>query len=180
MTPIYLTKNQADFIQDMSLETYEDKLRAFSRIYGELQIKDSHLALDTEEEYRNIVEAILTGEWLIDTGLVFVNIGEKLGMSLFLKETLGTDANNQVIETYKTCDIDEATLFSEEALEKLFQRHPEYNSETFILKEYEAMEKWGKSDSVTVEVSSSAEKEEIPENTKEAIRIVHGTLSKPK
>ena len=133
-----LTKEQANFLLDVELDTYAKKARAIAKAARELTFED-------QWDEDNFHDAIRQGYWDVQTDYYFINVLAPLGQVAFISESKFTHPTtaNKVYEI--TNDFKKATRFSMEELGTLSTEdvlYP-YNQGDFLVSEYSAVMKYG-------------------------------------
>lgn len=175
-------------------ETYKDKCEILK---SAMEANDSPLSafsLSSEEDYENFLLAIMSGQWITETGKFFVNITQPIGISSFLsaeKNSEGYVYNERGDIVFNIVDIDEAQLFTLTEIEELIPI--EYRNEKFIIPEVEAKKEWNRStyipEAVDLEETivtnslpipediSGLEESEKVDHTQNAISIINATMA---
>ena len=133
-----LTKEQANFLLDVELDTYAKKARAIAKAARELTFEDQW----DEDNFHN---AIRQGYWDVQTNYYFINVLAPLGQVSFISESEFTHPTTAKKVYEITDDFTKATRFSMEELEDLSTKdalYP-YKQGDFLVSEYSAVMKYG-------------------------------------
>lgn len=133
-----LTKEQANFLLDLELDTYAKKARAIAKAAREL-------TFENQWDEDNFHDAIRHGYWDVQTDYYFINVLAPLGQVAFISESEFTHPTTGKKVYEVTDDFTKATRFSMEELEDLSTNDvlSPYKQGDFLVSEYSAVMKYG-------------------------------------
>lgn len=138
---VVVNKIIGNFLANKVFDTPKHKIALFSALHEAERREVNPLVLE-EEDYAVVLSAVLTGKYVVDTGMYYVNVGQPLGRDEFLtlQETRTTSDGH---EEYTWCldTFENAQLFSKEELATIVPSV--YRQADFILMEHVARELWG-------------------------------------
>lgn len=183
MSRTVITENQAAFLEGKKLSTYAQKFEVISRAFGANKMHSDGFQLESEEEYKAFLDAVLSGEWTVEHYVV--NISQIMGISNFLAISRDNDGESKLNAkgeiTWDVVDFDEAERFTKSELEELV---PEiYLNDDCVLLEQDAEDYWGTNTEVTPEndeqdaaTAEDSLTDQYPDTTN-AIRSVKAVLT---
>lgn len=133
---IVVRKEIGEFLSDKPMETYEEKMSLFGSVHFARRQSSNHLHLD-ENDVEAIYHAIHTGEYVVDTGLYYVQVGKPLNKDEFLaiknQNSLRSNENGEIIYEWEFESFENAKPFTKEELERMVPKV--YLSKDFIVME---------------------------------------------
>lgn len=133
---IIVKKNVAEILSDIKFETPKEKIAALSMIYSAERQLENPLVLE-ESDYETVLQAVMTGKFIVDTGLYFVNVGKPVNREEFLAcSGIGTESDDGDDKYYWEFESREnAKLFTMEEINTIIPKA--YRSEDYIVLERE-------------------------------------------
>ena len=129
---IIVKKNVAEILSDIKFETPKEKIAALSMIYSAERQFENPLVLE-ESDYETVLQAVMTGKFIVDTGLYFVNVGKPVNREEFLAcSGIGTESDGYYWEFESR---ENAKLFTMEEINTIIPKA--YRSEDYIVLERE-------------------------------------------
>lgn len=134
-----ITYDQAQMLEGAVSDTAKSKLFAIQEIIVAYQTQG--LQIDETHGFDNLLKAIVTNDYVVDTGLYYVNVGELIDRDEFLCcEVIGEGENKRYRWYFDS--FENARPFSKKTLEEIV---PEpYRHAEFVLLEAHASEKYGR------------------------------------
>ena len=132
---IIVNKNVAEILSDIKFETPKEKIAALSMIYSAERQSENPLILE-ESDYETVLQAVMTGKFIVDTGLYFVNVGKPVNREEFLAFS-GIDTESDGYDKYywEFESRENAKLFTMEEINTIVPKA--YRSEDYIVLERE-------------------------------------------
>lgn len=139
---VVVNKIIGNFLANKVFDTPKQKFALISAIHKAEREENNPLVLE-EEDYAVILKAVVTGKYVVDTGLYYVNTGQPVGKEEFLAissvETTD-DGKEKYIWEFET--LQKAKLFTRDELATIVPRA--YRQGDFILMENQGKELWGR------------------------------------
>ncbi len=132
---IIVKKNVAEILSDIKFETPKEKIAALSMIYSAERQSENPLILE-ESDYETVLQAVMAGKFIVDTGLYFVNVGKPVRREEFLACS-GTRTEYEGDDKYywEFESRENAKLFTMEEINTIVPKA--YRSEDYIVLERE-------------------------------------------
>lgn len=131
---IIVNKNVAEILSDIKFETPKEKIAALSLIYSAERQSENPLILE-ESDYETVLQAVMTGKFIVDTGLYFVNVGKPVNREEFLAcSGIGTESDGDKYY-WEFESRENAKLFTMEEINTIVPKA--YRSEDYIVLERE-------------------------------------------
>ena len=132
---IIVNKNVAEIFSDIKFETPKEKIVALSLIYSAERQSENPLILE-ESDYETVLQAVMTGKFIVDTGLYFVNVGKPVNREEFLTcSEIGTESDGDDKYYWEFESRENAKLFTMEEINTIVPKA--YRSEDYIVLERE-------------------------------------------
>ena len=132
---IIVKKNVAEILSNIKFETPKEKIAALSMIYSAERQFENPLVLE-ESDYETVLQAVMTGKFIVDTGLYFVNVGKPVNREEFLAcSGLGTESDGDDKYYWEFESRENAKLFTMEEINTIIPKA--YRSEDYIVLERE-------------------------------------------
>ena len=144
---VVLPKELGEFLEYRNFDSFKDKFDVIGAAFKAQRDEVSPLHILDESQYHAFLTAVIEGNFVVDTGKYYVNIGEPINRDEFLfyeeETTASNDGLGATTKIYKwgTGSFKEASLLSFEELHSIVPKT--YVSPEFILLENIAKEKWG-------------------------------------
>lgn len=141
---------QAKFLEEFKdggkISSFEDKFKILARAQGAKITETYGFSLNSEEEYKNFIAAVLLGEWQLN--LFRINVTQDLGIENFLACDRDEDGNIIINEggkiDWETVDFEDSTLFTEEEINTFVPSKYRYADN--ILRDEDARKMWAKTE----------------------------------
>lgn len=144
---VVLPRELGEFLEHRNYGSFKDKFDVIGAAFKAQRDEVSPLHILDESQYHAFLTAVIEGNFVIDTGKYYVNIGEPINRDEFLfyeeETTTSQDGLGATTKTFKwgTGSFKEASLLTFDELHSIVPKT--YVSPEFILLENIAKEKWG-------------------------------------
>lgn len=139
---IVIKQQVADFLENKSFNTAKEKISVLAALY-EAERSEEYPLVISEDEYNDVLKAVMSGKYVVDTGIYYVNAGEPINREEFLTQTgVSVDDNGKSSVNFDLDLFHNAKPFTLHELETVL--HPAYRTSSYILLENEAIKKYGK------------------------------------
>ena len=132
---IIVKKNVTEILSYIKFETPKEKIAALSMIYSAERQSENPLILE-ESDYETVLQAVMTGKFIVDTGLYFVNVGKPVNREEFLAcSGIVTESDGDGKYYWEFESRENAKLFTMEEINTIVPKA--YRSEDYIVLERE-------------------------------------------
>lgn len=132
---VVIKQEVADFLDNKSYDTGKDIVSLFAALY-EAERDAEHPLVIEEEEYEDIIKAVISKDFVVDTGRYFVNVGAPIGREEFLvKRGIESNGDDSVV-SYDLEALSNATPFTLKELESIVPTA--YRTSDYVMLENEA------------------------------------------
>ena len=139
---VILKKHLGKFLKGKKMDSSKDKIAVIASIYVAERLEEDPLVLE-EEDYSALLYAVLSDNYVVNTGNFYINIGNPVGREEFLSIS-GVKENPDGTKVYDW-DFESfanAKLFTQEEIETIV---PEpYRNSMYVIMENLAKEKYNK------------------------------------
>ena len=139
---VILKKHLGAFLKEKKMDSPKDKIAVIASIYVAERLEEDPLILE-EEDYSSLLYAVLSDNYIVNTGNYYINIGNPVGREEFLSIS-GVKENPDGTKVYEWDfeSFSNAKLFTKEEIETIV---PEpYRNSMYVIMENLAKEKYDK------------------------------------
>ena len=138
---VVLKAELGNFLHGKSFQTAKEKIALFAAIHAAERAEENPLQLQ-EEDYNDLMYAVTTGLYVVDTGNYYINVGQPVKREEFLSLSgVQTSEDGTQLFDWDFESFSNAKLFSKEEIETIV---PEpYRNSMYVIMENIAKERYG-------------------------------------
>lgn len=138
---VVLKSELGNFLHGKSFQTAKEKIALFAAIHAAERAEENPLQLQ-EEDYNDLMYAVTTGLYVVDTGNYYINVGQPVNREEFLSLSgVQTSEDGTQVFDWDFESFANAKLFSKEEIETIV---PEpYRNPRYVIMENIAKERYG-------------------------------------
>lgn len=138
---VVLKAELGNFLHGKSFQTAKEKIALFAAIHAAERAEENPLQLQ-EEDYNDLMYAVTTGLYVVDTGNYYINVGQPVNREEFLSLSgVQTSEDGTQLFDWDFESFANAKLFSKEEIETIV---PEpYRNLRYVIMENIAKERYG-------------------------------------